>query len=310
MKIKTITITMAGAVCASLLAVSAAHAQNLFVGSYGNGSIEEISGGTTTTFANGFSYPNAVAFNSAGDVFAADSGGYQTIYEYPPSGGTATVFASNLNDPFGMAFNAAGNLFVANAGNNSILEFGPSGGTPTLIPTTNLYEPDAIAFDSAGNLYIANLANDAAGQGYITKITPGGVQTVFAANLNAPAGLAFNSAGDLFVSEGNNNDTIIEVTPGGNESPFATGLDQPIGLAFDSAGDLWVADGGVLDSSGNITELDADGNVLSVNTSIPKPISLAFQGETLPVPEPSEYALFGLGLAALVLRATKKAARA
>jgi hypothetical protein len=46
-----------------------------------------------------------LAFNSAGDLFEADSGGSGNVYEYTPNG-TRSTFASGLasGDPYGLAF--------------------------------------------------------------------------------------------------------------------------------------------------------------------------------------------------------------
>jgi hypothetical protein len=67
-----------GAVCAEavLLMASRAHAQNLFVAEdFGGGDIYEFTlGGVQSTYATGLGYPDGMAFNSAGDLFVANSG--------------------------------------------------------------------------------------------------------------------------------------------------------------------------------------------------------------------------------------------
>jgi len=45
-----------------------------------------------STFASGLNYPQALAFNSAGDLFEGDSHSLK-IYEYTPNG-TQSTFAS------------------------------------------------------------------------------------------------------------------------------------------------------------------------------------------------------------------------
>ena len=303
MNIKNTTITVTGTVCALLLAGYGAHAQNLFVGSYGSQSLIEISGGTQTTFATGLNYPTGLAFDSSGDLFESDqfSG---NIYEWAGAGTTRTTFVSDLNQPNYMAFNTAGDLFVSMDG-TAIDEFNTKGSLINTI-TTGLANATGIAFDSAGNMYVANDNGFGATSGYVLKITTGGTESIYASGLNYPEGMAFNASGDLYVCNGNPSSSIVEIKPGDVQSTFASDLNGPNCIAFNSAGDMFVADAGLYNIGGDITEFDANGNVLGVDTSISNPVSLAFEGLALPVPEPSEYALFGLGAVALVVFSQKK----
>jgi hypothetical protein len=75
-------------------------------------------------------------------------------------------------------------------------------------------------------------------------------------------------------------------------------LNTPAGLAFDSAGDLFEADNG----SENIYEFTPGGTKSTFASVIYPPLSLAFQGETLPVPEPSALGLLAVGAAAFLAR--------
>jgi secreted PhoX family phosphatase len=297
--------SIGGTICAGilLLAGTKVMAQNMFVGSYGNENIVEYpTSGSPSTFAVGLDYPAALAFNSAGDLFEADQfSGH--IYEYAPAGGTPTTFATGLNNPMSLAFDAAGDLFVGTQ-NNNILEYGVGGG-PATVFASGISLPSALAFDSAGDLFVATRPNNNPGTGSITEITPGKVQTPFASNLSTPGTMVFNGAGDLFIAEGPNTDPdILEYTPGGSKSTFASGLNVPSGLAFDRAGDLFVADAGSGSEAGDITEFYANGGE-NVTTTVSKPISIAFQGEALPVPEPSVFALLGVGAGAFIIRRRK-----
>ena len=56
-----------------LLAGFSMPAQNLFEADYGSGNIYEFTpGGAKSTFASGLGYPEAVAFNNAGDLFVSN----------------------------------------------------------------------------------------------------------------------------------------------------------------------------------------------------------------------------------------------
>jgi hypothetical protein len=99
------------------------------------------------------------------------------------------------------------------------------------------------------------------------------------------AGLAFNSAGDLFEADGGSGN-IYEFTPGGVQSTFALAiLNGPNDLAFNSAGDLFVTAGV------DVYEYTPGGVQSTFASGINGAEGLAFQGVTLPVPEPSALAL-------------------
>jgi sugar lactone lactonase YvrE len=121
------------AVCAGtvLLIASCVSAQNLFEADYGSGNIYEFTpGGAKSTFASGLGYPEAVAFNNAGDLFVSNEGklalGFGYIAKITPDG-TQSIVASGLIYPHKLAFDKAGNLFVATEGTNSIIEITPDG---------------------------------------------------------------------------------------------------------------------------------------------------------------------------------------
>ncbi len=293
---------------ALLLLASGAMAQNMFVGSYGDNSVVEIpTSGPQSTFATGLGYPGALAFNNAGTTLYVENQFVGDILAYPVGGGSPTTFAQSLNNPMSLAFNSAGDLFVGTQ-DNTILEYAPGGGTPTVFAnaSSGVNGPDALAFNAAGDLFVGNAVGDAGGAGYILEYGPGGgAPTLFAGNLTDPCGLAFNATGNLFVTEGALTDTIVEYGPnGGTPTTFATGLDNCAALAFNDAGDLFVTDAGDGDS-GNITELSPTGHTLDVITTVSQPISVAFQGEVLPVPEPSTLGLLGVGMAVLLARRRK-----
>ena len=79
---------------------------------------------------------------------------------------------------------------------------------------------------NAQDLFVANLDNNT-----ISRVTPGGVVSLFASGFSGAYGLAFDTGGNLFVAN-NNGNTVSRVTPGGAVSPFASGFSGPVGLAF------------------------------------------------------------------------------
>ena len=105
-------------------------------------------------------------------------------------------------------------------------------------------------------------------------------------------------AQNLFVSDYISSGTIYEFTPGGAQSTYVSGLPYTEGLAFDSAGNLFEAD----QNSGNIYELTPRGRQSTFASGLPAPAELAFQGEPLPMPEPSALGLLAVGVTALLVR--------
>ncbi|PYJ67333.1 MAG: hypothetical protein DME76_15540 [Verrucomicrobia bacterium] len=236
--------------------VTAAHAQNLYVSTQHDEAIFEYTpSGVQSTYASRLSFPRGLAFDSLGNLFAAETLAPADDVEVGKVlkfnlRNKATTLGSAARFFFeGLAIDIAGNAYVMGIDLNS----------PTFASTIFKFTPDGerivfgsvpsggsgVAFDSAGNLFAAD-ADDQT----IYKFAPDGTRTVFAGPSafgdSAPSGLAFDSAGNLFVStesdEPVGNDTILEFTPIGAESTFATGLSTPRGLAFDSSGNLFVVE--------------------------------------------------------------------
>ncbi len=64
-----------------------------------------------STFVSGFYQPTGLAFDAAGNLYVANSGGLPRSSEVTPAG-AVSIFASGFNGPEGLAFDAAGNLYV------------------------------------------------------------------------------------------------------------------------------------------------------------------------------------------------------
>src|ERR1019366_8489237 len=100
---------------------------------------------------------------------------------------------------------------------------------------------------------------------------------------------------NLFVDSSGN---IYEFTPGGAKSTFASGLIGSYALAFNSQGDLFQSDFG----NGNITEFTPGGVKSTFASGLNYPLGLAFQGEMLPVPEPSVLGLLTVSATTYLIR--------
>jgi len=243
-----------------------AHAQNLYVsahtpgtGEYHHSILEFTPSGVQSTYASKLQFPRGLAFDSLGNLFAAET--------LAPAGDVevgkvlkfnlrnkATTLGSAAQFFFeGLAIDIAGNIYVMGndvrspVGASTIFKFTPSG--DQIVFGSVPGQGWGLAFDSAGNLYAAD-----GGDQTIYKFAPDGTRTVFVgpdafAPGESPVGLAFDSSGNLFVSietfTDPGADSIVYFSPIGVKSPFATGLTTPRGLAFDSSGNLFVAEAGV-----------------------------------------------------------------
>ncbi len=186
---------------------------NLYIADSGNNVVREVTAATgviTTVAGNGtsgysgdngaataaeLSYPAAVALDSAGNLYIADtynqvirkvnasSGTISTIagngqWGYTGDGGAAT--AAELRDPYGVALDSTGNLYIADSTNQVIREVNAGTGVISTFagngtgageiyggytgdggPATGaeLNRPDGVALDGSGNVYIADTFN-------------------------------------------------------------------------------------------------------------------------------------------------------
>ncbi len=142
---------------------------------------------------------------------------------------------------------------------------GQSGTLEGALDYAQLKLPNGLALDSKGNLFVADETAHV-----IRRITPQGLNTIFAGGANAsghedglgadarfhgPVGLAIDTADNLYVAE-YQSCTIRKITPTGQVSTLAGQLaagfadgqgssasfDHPVGLAIDTTGNLYVAD--------------------------------------------------------------------
>jgi trimeric autotransporter adhesin len=148
-------------------------------------------------------YVRAVAVDSAGNLYIADTGNHR-IRKVTPLGIISTVAGNEkynvgrdpgiataawLQTPNGVAVDSAGNLYIAEnsrirkvtagtisrvAGQDRAAGYGGDGETAS---DARFSEPQDVAVDSAGNLYIADTGNHR-----IRKVTPAGIISTVAGN--------------------------------------------------------------------------------------------------------------------------------
>ncbi len=229
---------ISGILCLAAISLicARASAQNLFAvdvdpttGGF-NGSIDEFTpNGVRSIFASGLTSPFALAFDSRGNLFVADSGS-GAVYKFTPAG-VRTTFAVGLSVTVGLAFDSAGNLFATElfvAAGGTVSKFTPTGVHTAF--ASGLTTPFALAFDSGGNLFVADGGYSwdyPPVDGAVYKFTPTGLRSIFASGLTYPNGLAIDSADNLFVADVHWEQqtlagSILKITPSGVRTTFAS----------------------------------------------------------------------------------------
>src|ERR1017187_8922736 len=280
-------------VCLGLLGFSAARGQQYTIQTLaGKGTAAFVGEGGPPSAAE-FSSPGAVALDSQGNLYIADTVNHcirkisgSTITTIAGTGGTAgytgdgaAATAATLSSPGGLVFDASGNLYIADTGNNVIRKI--SGSTITTVAGNqaqgpnyggdlgpangaNLWGPTAVAFDSAGNYYIADNGNS-----LIRKVDTSGIITTYvgasggtngtAGKLSAPNGLWLDPSGALYIADSGHNRLARYVAPSafsnfaGTEAALFSGDGGP---ALSAA--LNKPTGLTMDAAGNIYLADTN----------------------------------------------------
>jgi sugar lactone lactonase YvrE len=267
-------------------------------GSFGGPGVED---GTAT--AARFKSAGAIAVDSSGNIYVADTGNH-TIRVVSPAGAVTTLAGvaetsgstegrgarALFNAPNGIYVNSSGTVYVADTGNHTIRKV--SGGYASTLAgspgdfgwvdntgtAARFRAPQGITGDPSGNLYVADTLNHS-----IRKITPAGVVTTIAgtgspgnvndigwfASFSNPTGIVYDAvSGCLFVADSGNR-VIRRITL---PDPVVTTFAGTMGTGghFDGAvgvGRMWTPRSIAVTSSGSFYVADSAASTIRSITS-------------------------------------------
>lgn len=207
------------------------------------------------TLAKDMDGPIALAFDSSGDLWAANSVN-DTVLEFTkgelaqahpaPSVTVSSDASHDLDQPDGLAFGPAGDLWVASNATNMLIEYTKAelakSGSPVpraIVPApasaTTSPAPQGLAIDHLGDLWVTSTDGDAFNvvaeftQAELAKARPVPSVTISSdssGSLNQPGVPVFAPSGALWVANATNNTVVeytrSELTKSGSPAPYVT----------------------------------------------------------------------------------------
>ena len=200
--------------------------------------------------------PQAVAVDSAGDVYVADmtrnavwklAAGSNTPAAVPFTGLKCGGGDAPISSPVGVAVDSGGTVYVADgACQGRVVMLAAGSGTASVLPFTGLSQISGVAADGAGNVYVSDGAYT--GDGRVLQLAAGSNRpnTLPFTGLKMPQGVAVDGAGNVYVTD-DGKKQVLKLAAGSStpaalsfSSPFANG---PYGVAVDRAANVYVTDG-------------------------------------------------------------------
>ncbi|WP_459076919.1 cadherin-like beta sandwich domain-containing protein [Cohnella rhizosphaerae] len=242
--------------------------------------------------------PNAVAVDSSGNIYIADTENHR-VRKVGTDGKISTVAgtgtpdyngdnraapSASLDTPTAVAVDGSGNLYIADSNNNRVRKVDTDGKISTFAGTGtagsgtdgtaatafSLFTPSGLALDDGGNLYIADTSNHR-----VVKVNTAGIVSTVAgtgsygnsgnggaataAKMDSPVALAVGPGNVLYIVD-NGNQNVRKVDTDGKISIFVGGNGYDYEGAPASSSWLSVPMGVAADSDGNVYVSDTLNN--------------------------------------------------
>jgi hypothetical protein len=194
--------------------------------------------------SQGVNYPQALAEDTAGDLYVANPIDNDVVEFASRTTTTLRTLSKGMHAPYALMFDPSGNLFVLNGGaagkGPNITVYSPDGSLLRTI-THGLSNPVALAADSGGNLYVANQGT------YDVTVYNGGLNKVSRRIESGFPNFVFvDKSDDVYVVACGKkciDGRVEEYGPGGKNiiRTITEELRDPRHVALDSHGNLFVA---------------------------------------------------------------------
>jgi sugar lactone lactonase YvrE len=236
---------------------------------------------------NGISSPDAMAFDSHGNVYVVNGGGSSSSSSSSSGGGS--VSTAGISNPRVLAVDSKNNLYVLNTSGSSssssssgstgsVSVYAPGRRNPIREITNGITTPMAMAVDAAGDIAVANGTGSSSSSSSSSSSAAGSVvfynagtkspAETITSGITSPRCLAIDANGTIYVGNGQGGSSSsssssssaggsVTIYPPGNSSPSRTitdGTSNPGALAIAPNGELYVAnapDSSSSSSSGN-----------------------------------------------------------
>jgi hypothetical protein len=256
---------------------------------YSNSAVLVPAGGGAPVAIPGFvdNFLTALAVDSQGDVYMADTTQWNSIEEFPVGqGGAFNSIPCGCVGVSGLALDTKGDVYFVSDRVTAVEKITPGNDfqTDVTAPTCgvesgagcNLNDPSGLAVDPQGDVFVANTGNN-----QVLEIPAnGGPEIQVGTGLMSPVSVAVDAQGDVFVGELGG---VVEIpTNGGSQRTLFTTSYQ-VEVAADLAGDVYLTDpaeGGLLEIPAGggpaITLASSESGFIAVPPGALLPQSIAF----------------------------------